>query len=171
MACCLVAPNHYLHQCWLITSKFQWHSSKANFTKENSAINHLNHLVSFLKSTRDQWVNSRWPKTMLYGQSTKKGLSQDFITALHWCHMNAKHLKSPADQLFAHQLVRLTSKEHLSSKLLTGCDQWIFPINGQLCRRKCVHVIIVTGLIPGLHPANERQCYFVSTSLIGWAQT
>ena len=27
------------------------------------------------------------------------------------------------------------------------------------------------GLIPGLHPANERQRYFVTRSLIGWAQT
>ena len=25
-------------------------------------------------------------------------------------------------------------------------------------------------LILGLRPANERQCYFVTTSLIGWAQ-
>ena len=27
-----------------------------------------------------------------------------------------------------------------------------------------------TGLILGLRPANERQRYFVMTSLIGWAQ-
>ena len=27
------------------------------------------------------------------------------------------------------------------------------------------------GLILGLHPANERQCYKVTLSLIGWAQT
>ena len=27
-----------------------------------------------------------------------------------------------------------------------------------------------SGLIPGLHPANERQRYFVTTSLIGWVQ-
>ena len=27
------------------------------------------------------------------------------------------------------------------------------------------------GLILGLRPANERRCYFVTTSLIGWAQT
>ena len=27
-----------------------------------------------------------------------------------------------------------------------------------------------TGLIVGLHPANERQHYFITTSLIGWAQ-
>ena len=30
---------------------------------------------------------------------------------------------------------------------------------------------ILTGLILGLHPANERRRYFVTTSLIGWAQT
>ena len=28
-----------------------------------------------------------------------------------------------------------------------------------------------SGLILGLRPANERWCYFVTTSLIGWAQT
>ena len=29
----------------------------------------------------------------------------------------------------------------------------------------------LSGLILGLRPANERWCYFVMTSLIGWAQT
>ena len=28
----------------------------------------------------------------------------------------------------------------------------------------------VEELILGLHPASERRCYFVSTSLIGWTQ-
>ena len=28
-----------------------------------------------------------------------------------------------------------------------------------------------SGLILGLHPANERRLYFVMTSLIGWVQT
>ena len=28
-----------------------------------------------------------------------------------------------------------------------------------------------TGLIPGLHPTNERRCYKVTPSLICWAQT
>ena len=28
-----------------------------------------------------------------------------------------------------------------------------------------------SGLIPGLRLANERRRYFVTTSLIGWAQT
>ena len=30
---------------------------------------------------------------------------------------------------------------------------------------------IHAGLILGLHPANERRRYFVTTSLIGWVQT
>ena len=32
-------------------------------------------------------------------------------------------------------------------------------------------VVIITGLILGLHPANERRRYKVTPSLIGWAQT
>ena len=30
--------------------------------------------------------------------------------------------------------------------------------------------VTYTGLIPGLRTANERRRYFVTTSLIGWAQ-
>ena len=37
MACCLMAPSHYLNQWWLIVSKVQWHSSEGNFTKDTSA--------------------------------------------------------------------------------------------------------------------------------------
>ena len=37
MACCLVAPSHYLNQCWLVISVV--HSSESNFTRETSAIN------------------------------------------------------------------------------------------------------------------------------------
>ena len=40
MACCLMAPNHYLHQCWLITSMVQWQSPKGYFTLNTSAINY-----------------------------------------------------------------------------------------------------------------------------------
>ena len=35
--------------------------------------------------------------------------------------------------------------------------------------RVCVHV--TSELILGLRPANERRCYFVTTPLIGWAQS
>ena len=62
MACCLMAPSHYLNQCWLIISKVQWQSSEGKFTRDTSAINHWNSLENYLpdislKSPRDQWVN------------------------------------------------------------------------------------------------------------------
>ena len=41
-ACCLMAPSHYLNQCWLIISKIQWHSFECNFTRGTSAISHWN---------------------------------------------------------------------------------------------------------------------------------
>ena len=31
-------------------------------------------------------------------------------------------------------------------------------------------LLAIAGLILGLRPANERRRYFVTTSLIGWAQ-
>ena len=40
MACCLMAPSHYLNQCWVIISKIQWYSSKGNFTRDTSTTNH-----------------------------------------------------------------------------------------------------------------------------------
>ena len=32
MACCLVAPSHYLNQCWLLVSDVLCHSPESNFT-------------------------------------------------------------------------------------------------------------------------------------------
>ena len=31
MACCLMAPTHYLNQCWLIISEDPWHLPEGNF--------------------------------------------------------------------------------------------------------------------------------------------
>ena len=36
MACCLMAPSHYLNQCWLIISEVWWHFSEDNFTIDAS---------------------------------------------------------------------------------------------------------------------------------------
>ena len=41
MACCLMAPSHYLNQCWLIISKVLWHSSED----------------IIIRSPRGQWVD------------------------------------------------------------------------------------------------------------------
>ena len=38
MTCCLMAPSHHSHKCWLITSKVQWHSSEGNSTWDTSFI-------------------------------------------------------------------------------------------------------------------------------------
>ena len=46
------------------------------------------------------------------------------------------------------------------NKAITG---WL---GGMCLAKECS-----SGLIPGLRPASERRCYFVTTSLIGWVQT
>ena len=40
MACCLMAPSHYmyLNQCWLIINEVFWHSPKGNFTRNTQDI-------------------------------------------------------------------------------------------------------------------------------------
>ena len=40
MACCVMAPGHFLIQCWLIITKVQWHSSEGSFRIYTSSINH-----------------------------------------------------------------------------------------------------------------------------------
>ena len=42
MACCLMAPSHYLNQCWLITSEvLRWYSLGGNYTGNAQSINYL----------------------------------------------------------------------------------------------------------------------------------
>ena len=48
-------------------------------------------------------------------------------------------------------------------KMLAWLPLW--PCPGSLWHVLC------SGLILGLHPANERRCYKVTPSLIGWVQT
>ena len=38
VACCLMAPSHYLNQCWPVISKIQLHSSDGNFTWDTPVI-------------------------------------------------------------------------------------------------------------------------------------
>ena len=40
MACCLMAPSHYLNQCWLIISEVLRHSPEGNFTGNAPDIYH-----------------------------------------------------------------------------------------------------------------------------------
>ena len=34
MACCLMAPSHYLNQCWLMISEMLWHSPDSNISQK-----------------------------------------------------------------------------------------------------------------------------------------
>ena len=61
MACCLMAPSHYLNQCWLIISEVLWYSPEGNFTWNAQDIypwcefeNNWFKITS--TSPRDQWV-------------------------------------------------------------------------------------------------------------------
>ena len=40
MASCLMVPNHYLNQCWLIINDILWHSPGGNFTRNARDIIH-----------------------------------------------------------------------------------------------------------------------------------
>ena len=46
--------------------------------------------------------------------------------------------------------------------------EWCFSFTWVVFLAKVDTDIYSTALILGLHPANERQLYFVTTSLIGW---
>ena len=48
MACFLMAPSHYLNQCWPTISKVQWHSSEGNSTRDTLTISHWNFPWKFL---------------------------------------------------------------------------------------------------------------------------
>ena len=61
MACCLIAPSHYLNQCWLIINEVQWHSYQGNYTRDASTINHKNLFENYMskmsfKIPRGQWI-------------------------------------------------------------------------------------------------------------------
>ena len=51
------------------------------------------------------------------------------------------------------------------SLLANICDDITIQLRLQ-CSKMCNN----TGLILGLRPVNERRCYFVTTSIISWAQ-
>ena len=58
----LMAPSHYLNQCWLTIIEFQRQSHEGSLKKYASAINNKNQIENYLyeispKSPRSQWVN------------------------------------------------------------------------------------------------------------------
>ena len=50
-------------------------------------------------------------------------------------------------------------------------DHKIGPSNQNCYEKKIPKSTTVPGISLGMHPANERRRYIVTTSLIGWAHT
>ena len=64
MACCLMAPNHYLNQCWLIISKVTKVSLKITYLRLNWNLPGANELRCLIIRSHKVWksgsVNSEW---------------------------------------------------------------------------------------------------------------
>ena len=81
MACCLMAPSHYLNQCWVIISEALWHSSAGNFTGNTQVIYPWNEFENYqFKITatphRGQWVNSLWLSDTIWRHKSGSKLAQ-----------------------------------------------------------------------------------------------
>ena len=77
------------------------------------------------------------------------------------------------DNSYRQQGYMACSQNHDSGKIMTV--PFHYDINGfSETLTADTHILLAragyAGLILGLHPANERQRYFVTASLIGWAQ-
>ena len=112
MACCLTAPSHYLNQCWLIISKVEWHSSKGEFTRDTSAINHWNYLENSGPKISFKFPGGRWVNVFVKWDGFHKwepnGISHDPVF-LEWrwhfeirhppCHRDSMQYVMPAEWL------------------------------------------------------------------------
>ena len=61
MACCLMAPSHYLDQCWIIIKGALQHSTDSSFTSGHELNVFRDYTFKIItKSPRGQWVNISW---------------------------------------------------------------------------------------------------------------
>ena len=58
MACCLMAPSHYLNQCSFVIVEVQWHLSDSNFARDTSVTSHNIHLNITLKKDKIKRTNN-----------------------------------------------------------------------------------------------------------------
>ena len=77
MACCLTAPSHYLHQCWLIISTFLWHSSEGIIMRRSEDTNQQNKIKNYIfriafRSPRGQWVKRYEFYTTFYTDTSQE---------------------------------------------------------------------------------------------------
>ena len=59
MACCLMAPSHYLNQCWLLKREVRWHSPESYFAQATTLYNEFENYTFEITATapNSQWVN------------------------------------------------------------------------------------------------------------------
>ena len=94
MACSLIAPSHYLNQCWLSIRGVLWHSPESSFTRSAHELNlqctPRNYtFIIIITSPRDQWINlSRQSDNICISKLTiicsDNGLSPGWCQAIIW---------------------------------------------------------------------------------------
>ena len=76
MACYLMAPNHYLNQCYLLTSEVLWHSPQNNFAASAPATILYEFENYTSKITATPMINSLWPSDAIWRQRSGSTLAQ-----------------------------------------------------------------------------------------------
>ena len=83
MACYIMAPNHYMNQCWIIISEVLWYSPEGNFTGNAQDIYYLSFMWVWNWSIQgyrliswDKWVNSLWPSNAMWRHRSGSTLAQ-----------------------------------------------------------------------------------------------
>ena len=71
LACCLIAPNYSISQCWLIIEGVLCHWPVRNFTRSAHELYPL-HVFQDL----GQWVSSLWPSNVIWWHTSGSTLAQ-----------------------------------------------------------------------------------------------
>ena len=129
MAWCLMAPSHYLIQCWLIISKVLWHSSEDIIIRSFEDTNQWSKIEDYifkiiLRSPRDQWVNL-WPHDSYMCQWPESSLRHIMVCYL----FGAKPLPEPI-QICCQLVSQKQTSVKFQSNYLTGN---FFQENNQHC--------------------------------------
>ena len=94
MACCLMAPSHYLNQCWLIISKVQLHSSEGTFIPGISTSDH--YLTwTLISSNLNQFFRSQWVEHVCVPTALKYNLKKYYSLMANCYISNSHHLLKP----------------------------------------------------------------------------
>ena len=63
IACCLMPPNHYLDQCWIIIIVALWHSPWCNFNRKYSR--HSSSIIFFNVTNLGLQQHPPWPNELM----------------------------------------------------------------------------------------------------------